>query len=127
MTNKKTVGPVSARARARLAIAALAAERVARDKRIEEHATGWYQLVDKAASIEEQLRVVRAEQAELIGALGADDVNVEETAALLDVDPAYVRSLRKRHRDALKTAPETAASGSVASRTDTDTAQDAVA
>lgn len=101
MAGKKN-GPVSARERARAAKAKLDADRAARDKRIEEQATEWYRLDDTIEQAQATITDARTQQAEVVGKLGDEDVTVDDAAALLGIEPAEVRALRKQHRKAAK-------------------------
>lgn len=108
----KNTGPVSARQRARAAKAKLDADRKARDKRVEEQATEWYQLEDTIAQAQAAVEEARAQQASVVVALGEENVSVDDAAELLGIEPGEVRALRKQHRNATSgQAPATLPAG----------------
>lgn len=95
---RKNVGPVTARTRAREAVAVLAAERAERDRRIAESAETWFKAADTIEAIQRQLEDARTDQARAVGALADESVSVDETSRMLGLEPSEVRALRKQYK-----------------------------
>lgn len=96
---RPSVGPVTARTRAREAVAALAAERAQRDARIAACAEAWFKADDTIAAAQRQLADAQDAQARAVGDLAAENVSVDDTAVLLGLDAREVRALRKRAKE----------------------------
>lgn len=124
---RPSVGPVTARTRAREAVAALAAERAQRDARIAACAEAWFKADDTITAAQDQLARAQDAQARAVGDLAAENVSVDDTAILLGLDARDVRALRKRakelepaHEDATGDVADSESSGG----TDTPDAAD---
>ena len=96
---RPSVGPVTARTRAREAVAALAAERAQRDARIAACAEEWFKADDTITAAQRQLADAQDAQARAVGDLAAENVSVDDTAVLLGLDARDVRALRKRAKE----------------------------
>lgn len=107
---RKNAGPVTARNRAREAVAALAAERAQRDRRIADCAEAWFKASDTIEAIQQQLEDARADQARAIGALADEAVSVDETSRMLGIEASEVRALRKQNKQLQSSADEADAS-----------------
>ncbi|MBO1756860.1 hypothetical protein [Allobranchiibius sp. CTAmp26] len=106
MSAGKKTGPITARAKARERKAMLDAHRAQRDQRIEKHATSWYEQQDAIAIANAAIEAARERQVQAVGALlDAEDMSIEDAAALLDVDTSQVRTLRKHYRATQEAAP----------------------
>ena len=99
MSAGKNTGPVTARAKARERKAILDARRAQRDQRVEKQATGWYEQDDAIAVAHAAIAAAQDRKVQVVGALlDAEGMSIEDAAALLDVDAAQVRALRKQFR-----------------------------
>lgn len=105
---RPSVGPVTARTRAREAVAALAAERAQRDARIAAGAEEWFKADDTITAAQRQLADAQDAQARAVGDLAAENVSVDDTAVLLGLDARDVRALRKRAKELTPASESTA-------------------
>lgn len=105
---RPSVGPVTARTRAREAVAALAAERAQRDARIAACAEEWFKADDTITAAQRQLADAQDAQARAVGDLAAENVSVDDTAVLLGLDARDVRALRKRAKELTPASESTA-------------------
>lgn len=123
---RKNVGPVTARNRAREAVAALAAERAQRDARIAQHAEAWFKAGDTIDSIQQQLEEAREQQARAVGALADEAVSVDETSRMLGIEASEVRALRKQNKQLVQADADTG-DETVSTETDTSVQSEGVA
>ena len=105
---RPSAGPVTARTRAREAVAALAAARAQRDARIAACAEAWFKADDTIAAAQRQLADAQDAQARAVGELAAENVSVDDTAVLLGLDAREVRALRKRAKELTPASESTA-------------------
>lgn len=105
--SRQTAGAVSARNRARKAVAALAAARAERDKRIENSVTEWHKAADAITKAQAIIDAAHIEQLGALAALESDEVSVEETGLLLGLDEAAARSGRKAAKRLTQAATDT--------------------
>ena len=84
----------------------LDARRAQRDQRVEKHATSWYEQQDAITIAQAAIEAARERQVQVVGGLlDAEDMSIEDAAALLDVDASQVRTLRKQYRATRQAAP----------------------
>lgn len=110
MSAGKNTGPVTARAKARERKAMLDAHRAQRDQRVEKQATSWYEQDDAIAAAQAAMDAAQDRKVQVVGALlDAEGMSIEDAAALLDVDVALVRALRKQFRATTRSVTAAAA------------------
>lgn len=92
-------GQTAARTKARERRIALDAERVAREKRVEDSATAFYVAADQHAARVTELHQTERVMGSHLAAMVAEDQDVERVAALCDLTTARVRQLIRLTRD----------------------------